>query len=174
MAFGIDDVVSALTGGMRITTTLVKTIERYKKEKKDYDLDMLIEEVRVTALGRIDDLDLALGKFEMMMREQKVDLDRNITDIMAEIPFWKPFQQHRLSQIHKTFSHFIDSIYSACDDIAALVRCQGRMQEMGIAVVESARAKHELLEKILDADSLKTSLDILRGQLTAHKVALSS
>jgi hypothetical protein len=172
MAFGIDDALAAAAAGIDLTNTLVETIKRYRGKQKDPDLEMLLEEVRLTALRRIDEADVALAKFERMLVDTKVDLNKRITDVIADTPFWRPFEQHRLNQIHKNLNAFSDSVYSAGDDIAALLRCRGKTEEMGAAIVESAKHKHALHEGLLYAKSLKSAIDILREELVRHKAAL--
>jgi len=173
MAFGIDDALSLATGGIKITETVVETINRYRKSKLDYDLELLLEEVRVTALRRIDEADLALTQFERTIVEKKVDIDQRLRDVIAKTPFWQPFEQHRLSQIQKQFNQFSDRIYGAVDDIAALVRCRQETGEMGAAIVASAEMKHDLHAKVLGAKSLREAIELLRAQLKRHKAALT-
>ena len=173
MAFGIDDALAAAAAGIDLTNTIVETIKRYRGKGKDPDLELLIEEVRLTALKRIDEADTALAQFERMLIDTKVDLNKRIVDVVAATPFWRPFEQHRLNQIHKSLNAFSDSVYSAGDDIAALVRCQGQTEAMGAAIVESAKRKHALHEGLLYAKSLKHAIEILREELVRHKAALA-
>jgi hypothetical protein len=128
----------------------------------------------VTALKRVDEADLALNQFERTLMDKKIDLNRHLSDVIAETPFWQPFEQHRLRQIQKRFHEFSDSIYCACDDIAALVRCHKQTQDMGIAIVESTKAKHELSIALLNAPSLRCAIELLRSRLAEHKAALGS
>jgi hypothetical protein len=128
MAFGIDDALTAAVEGVKLTNTVVEIVKRYRKEKLDLDLDQLSREVGVTAIKRIDDADLALNQFERMLTEKKINIDQRLSDVIAATPFWRPFEQHRLSQIQKQFHQFSDSIYCACDDIAALVRVTNRRE----------------------------------------------
>jgi hypothetical protein len=172
MAFGIDDAMAAVAEGVKLTNTVVEIVKRYKKEAIDLDLDQLIREVRITAIKRIDEADLALTQFERMLTEKKIDIDKRLSDVIAATPFWQPFEQHRLSQIQKQFHHFCDSLYSACDDIAALVRCQQQTAEMGAAVVASANAKHTLSSELIQAKSLRDAIGLLRSRLVEHKAAL--
>jgi hypothetical protein len=173
MAFGIDDALSAAAGGIKLTDTIVEIVKRYRKTDKDPDLELLIEEIRLTALRRIDEADLALAQFERTLIDAKVNIDKRLQDVIAETPFWRPFQQHRLSQFQKQFNHFSDSVYCAVDDIAALLRCQGKTAEMGKAVVQSTAHKHEMYSRLLHAKSLKESIDLLRAELARHKRELS-
>jgi len=173
MAFGIDDALAAAAAGIELTNTVVETIKKYRKKGKDVDLELLIEEVRVTALQRIDNADMALKRFETMLVDRQVDINRKITDVIAETSMWRPFEQHRLKQIHQSFNDFSDSVYSAGDDIAALLRCRGKTEEMGAAVVESAKKKRALREGLLYAPSLKRAIEILREELVRQKAALS-
>jgi hypothetical protein len=173
MAFGIDDALAAAAAAINLTDTVVETIKRCRREKKDQDLELLIEEIRITALKRIDDADFALVQFERLIAEsKKVDINKRIADVIADTPFWRPFQQYRLSQIQKNINALSDSIYSAGDDIAALLRCRGKVEDMGIAVVETAKRKHELHARLLHAKSLKEAIDLLRAELVRHKEAL--
>ncbi|MBV8979134.1 MAG: hypothetical protein JOZ13_17320 [Alphaproteobacteria bacterium] len=173
MAFGIDDALMVAAAGISLTDTIVETIKRNKKEKKDYDLELLIEQARVTALERIDAADLALIQFERMMAD-KVDIKKPLSRVIAETPPWKPWESFRLKQMQKSFNYMWDSIYCAGDDIAALLRCRQHDEQMGIAVVESTGAKRDLHERLLAAPSLKEAISILRTRLEEHKKALLS
>lgn len=170
MAFGIDDALNAATAGVKLTNTVVEIVKRYKKEKVGLDLELLLQEIKLTAVKRIDDADLALTQFERMLLERNINIDVRLAVVIAETPFWRPFEQHKLSQIRKRFCEFSDSIYSACDDIAALVRCHNDTQGMGEAVVESA--KHELHLELMNAKSLREAIYLLRTKLADHKKSL--
>jgi hypothetical protein len=172
MAFGIDDALSAAAAGIELANTIVETIKRHRDRGKDPDIELLIEEVRLTALTRIDDADRALVKFERMLIDTNVDINKRITDVIGATPFWRPFQQHRLNQIHKSFNAFSDSLYSAGDDIAALLRCRGQTGEMGAAIADSAKRKQALREGLLYAPSLKRQIESLREELDLQKGAL--
>jgi hypothetical protein len=174
MAFGIDDALTTVAAGISLTETIVATVRRYKRNKQSPDLELLLEEVRVTALRRIDEADLALTQFERMLIQKNVDINKKLSEVIAATPFWHPFEQHQLNQIQKSFNVFWDSVYSAGDDIAALVRCRDLTAPMGEAIVESAHAKHELHEKLLYASSLKEAIGLLRNKLIEHKNALNS
>ena len=78
MAFGIDDALAAAAAAINLTDTVVETIKRCKREKKDQDLELLIEEIRITALKRIDDADLALVQFERLLTDSILTVD--VTD----------------------------------------------------------------------------------------------
>ena len=173
MAFGIDDALTTAAAAISLTDTIVETVRSYKKQKQDIDLERLLEEVRLTAIEKIDEVDLALTRFERMLFEREVDIDQTIVEIIATTPFWNPIEQYRLSAIRKTFNAFADSIYSAGDDIAALVRCREQTLEMGRAVVESAKRKHDLHRRITKARSLGEAIGILRQALMDYKEALS-
>ena len=62
MAFGIDDVLMTAAAGISLTDTVVRTIEAYRTKGIPLDIELLIEEVRITALQRIDEADEAYGK----------------------------------------------------------------------------------------------------------------
>ena len=51
MAFGIDDALAAAAAAINLTDTVVETIKRCRRDKKDQDLELLIEEIRITALN---------------------------------------------------------------------------------------------------------------------------
>ena len=172
MAFGIDDALAAAAEGVKLTNTVVEITKRYRRQKIDLELDQLIREVGISAIKRIDDADLALNQFERMLLEKKIDIDQRLSDVISATPFWRPFEHHRMSQIQKQFHHFSDSIYCACDDITALVRCHKQTEEMGAAIVESATAKHELSIELMHAASLRSAISLLRSRLVDQKKAL--
>jgi hypothetical protein len=173
MAFGIDDALTTAAAGISLADTVVEIIKRYRSREIDADLEILIEEIRIEALKRINEQDLALSQFERMLVEKHIDIGRRISDVIAATPFWQPFEQRRLSQVRKRFNEFADSIYSAGDDIAALARCRGETEAMGMGVVESAREKHRLNSELLGADSLHDAIKILRKQLAKYKATLT-
>jgi len=173
MAFGIDDALTAAATGIRLTDTLVKTVQAYKKSKADKDIEHLIEEVRVTALQRIDSADRALRDFERTLTEKGLDLRRTLQETINLTSFWQPFEQHRLKRIRRSFNALADAVYDATDDIAALVRCKDRPREMGSAVVESFEDKHRLFSDLLHAKSVEHSINLLRDQLKRYKTALA-
>jgi len=174
MAFGIDDALTTAAAGISLTDTIVKIIKSYNEEDQDPDFEMLLEEVRVTSLKKIDEADLQLNQFERMLIDKGINIDSKLSDVIAATPFWKPFEQRQLSQLRRRFNEFSDSIYSAGDDIAALARCRDKTKNMGISVVESARDKHDLHMKLLNATSLRDAIELLRQQLVKYKATLSS
>ena len=173
MAFGIDDALFAAAAGISLTETGVRTVKAYGKKGGPPDLELLIEEVRVTALQRIDEADSALAQLERTLMENGIDLDRTLQDVIDSTPWWQPFQEHRLKRIRQGFNALADATYGATDDISALVRCRDQTREMGIAVAESAKAKHELHSRLLNAKSVKEAIDLLRSELLRHKEALT-
>jgi hypothetical protein len=172
MAFGIDDALAAAAAGINLTDTVVKTVKAYRKKGVELDIELLIEEVRVTALQRIDEADKALTQLERTLVEKNVDLNLTLQDVIARTPWWRPGEAHRLKRIRQSFNALADATYSAVDDIASLVRCRDQTKEMGMAVVESAKAKHELNSQLLNAKSVKAAIDLLRAELLRHKDAL--
>jgi len=172
MAFGIDDALLAAAAGISLTDTCVKTIKSYQKKGTPLDIERLIEEVRVTALQRIDDADLALVQLERTLEEHGVSLNMTLTEVISKTSFWKPFEAHRLKRIRRSFNELADAIYEAIDDIASLVRCREQTYEMGHAVVESADSKRKLLDNLSNSGSVKNSIDLLQGELRRHKAAL--
>ena len=173
MAFGIDDALTNAAAGISLADTIVETINKYRAKKLDYDFEKLISEARVTLLGKIDDADLALTQFERLVASNGINVGMRLSDVVAKTPFWKPFEQHRLSQIQKQFFAFSDSVYSTGDDIAALARCRQQISEMGISVVASIDAKHKLHSDLLNAKSLTEAIEILRRRLRYYKDSLS-
>jgi hypothetical protein len=172
MAFGIDDALLAAAAGISLTDTCVKTIKSYRRKGVPLDIERLIEEVRITALQRIDEADIALAQLERTLLEKGVNTDRALDEVISSTSFWHPFEAHRLKRIRSSFNALADATYGAIDDIASLVRCRDQTEAMGIAVVESAKAKHELLEHLLNSKSVKNAIGLLRAELTRHKVAL--
>ena len=68
MAFGIDDALMAAAAGISLTDTVVQTVQRYRKKGGQLDIELLIEEVRVTALERLNAADDALAQLEQTLR----------------------------------------------------------------------------------------------------------
>jgi hypothetical protein len=172
MAFGIDDALTTAAAGISLTDTIVEIIKRYNKKDLDADFEVLLEEVRVSAIKKIDEADMALSQFERMLLDRSVDINQRLSDVIAATPFWNAMEQRKLSQIRQRFNEFADSIYSAGDDIAALARCRNDKKEMGISVVESTRDKHRLHMELLNAKSFKEAIELLRSQLAKYKATL--
>lgn len=173
MALGIDDALAAAAASISLTDTCVEVVKKYRKKGQHLDIELLVESVRVVALERIDDADRALVSLERTLLEQKVNLARRLNDVIAETPPWRPFQAHRLKSIRRSFSALEAATYDATDDIAALVRCRDQTREMGEAIVESCRTKHNLNKRLLESASLKESIELLRSELARHKIALA-
>ena len=172
MAFGIDDALAAAAAGISLTDTCVQIIRRYRKKGKDLDIELLIEEVRITALQRIDEADFALVQLERTLVEKGVGVNMSMHDVIAKTPFWRPDEAHRLKRIRRSFNALADATYSAADDVASLVRCRNRTEDMGVAVVESAVTKHEFNERLLLAKSIGETIELLRLELDRQKKAL--
>ena len=173
MAFGIDDALAIAAAGINLTDTITQTIKAYRQKGMDIDFELLIEEVRVTALRKIDEADFALAMFERTLVEKDINLDMTLQELIKSIPLWRPFEQHRLSRFRDSFNELADATYKATDDIAALARCRDQTGEMGIAVVESAGNKHNLQAQLLNATSVKSAIDLLRNELVRHKATLT-
>lgn len=172
MAFGIDDAMATAAAGISLTDTVVKTVQSYRDRGDDPDLELLIEEVRITALSRIDDADNALATLERTLREKNVDLSKPMREVISSTPWWYPFEQYRLRRINRSFNMLSDATCNAVDDISALLRCRDQTRDMGNAVVESAAAKEELRQRLMNADSFEISIKILREELVRHKSLL--
>ena len=172
MAFGIDDALTTAAAGISLTDTVVQTVKAYRRKGVHLDIERLIEEVRITALQRLDEADLSLTQLERTLVEKGINLETTLQDAIASTPWWRPDETHRLKRIRRSFNALADATYSAADDIASLVRCRDQTREMGIAVVDSANAKHELNSRLLNARSVKAAIDLLRGELVRHKEAL--
>ncbi|MDQ8756848.1 hypothetical protein RCO27_11480 [Sphingosinicella sp. LHD-64] len=173
MALGIDDALTAAASGVKLTDTIVKTVQAYRKKGKDVDIERLIEEIRITALQRIDEADIALVRLERMLHERGADLDSSLMAIIETTRWWQPFEQYRLKQIHRRFNEFADSVYSATDDIAALLRCRDQTGEMGRSVLQSSQDKLDLSKALLDSPSVRVSIDLLRTTLATQKAMLN-
>jgi len=165
MALGIDDALMIAAAGISLTDTCVRTIEAYRKKGVHLDIEMLIEEVRITALQRIDDADEALTQLRRTLKERDVNLDRTLQETISSTRFWHPFEAHRLKRIRRSFNALADAAASAVDDIAALVQCRDQTSEMGQAVVDSAKAKHDLHARLLDAKSINDAIALLQTEL---------
>lgn len=172
MALGIDDALAAAAAGISLTDTCVRTVKAYRKKGVHLDIERLIEEVRITALQRLDEADLALAQLERTLVEKQVDLDATLQTAISSTPWWRPDETHRMKRIRRSFNALADATYSATDDIASLVRCRDQTAQMGAAVVDSAKAKHELHARLLAAGSVKEAIELLRGELLRHKQAL--
>jgi hypothetical protein len=172
MAFGIDDALTAAAAGISLTDTIVQIIKRYREKDVDADFEALLEEIRASALRKIDRADLALMQFERMLLDRNINIDVPLSAVIAATPFWRPFEQRQLGQIRKQFNEFADSVYSSGDDIAALARCRGDTKIVGTSVVESTQAKHQLQAGVLHAKSFKEAIALLRSQLGTYKAIL--
>ncbi|MCC6660921.1 MAG: hypothetical protein IT437_08550 [Phycisphaerales bacterium] len=169
MAFGIDDALMTAAAGLRFSDTLVQTVKAYRKADGDLDVELLIEEVRVTTLQRLDESDAALAQFERMLGERNIDADRSLKTVIESTPWWRPHEAHRLKRIQRSFNALADATYAATDDVAALLRCKQRTGPMGGVVVESASSKHRFLERLLEAPTVRQSIRILRAEMTRLK-----
>ena len=174
MAFGIDDALAAAAAGISLTDTVVKTIASYRKQGMPLDIEQLIEEVRVSALARIDEADRALVQLQRTLREKRIDTSKSLQDVIESTPWWRPDEEYRLKRIRQSFNSLADATYDATDDISALARCRNQMKDMGIAVIESAKAKHALSQHLLLAKSVDAAIELLRAELVRHKHALTS
>ena len=172
MAFGIDDALMTAAAGISLTDTVVKTIQSYSKAGESIDIELLLAEVRITALKRIDEADEALMLLERTLHEKGVNTDLPLSELIRSTEWWKPFEQHRLKRIQESFNELSRATYAASDDIAALVRCQQSSGRMGEAVVASAAVKHELHLRVLHAPSFKAAIHVLRAELVRHKQSL--
>jgi hypothetical protein len=174
MAFGIDDALMLATSSISLTDTIVKTAMSYKGEEVSADLEHLLHEVKKTVLEEIDKADIALIRFEFLLKDSGVDLFSPLSVAIEKTPWWKPWQQHKLSQIEKSFRAFTDSVYGATDDVAALVRCQNVESTMGASVVESTARKRQLHSDIINAGSIGSAISRLRQELDDQKHLLTS
>ncbi len=174
MAFGIDDAIGAAASGIDLVDTCVKIVKEYRKQKRDIDIERLIDQVRVTALERIDEADKALVRLERLLRDKGVRMDQTLQQAIQNAGFWHPIESFKLREIRNSFNKISDSVYSAVDDIAALVRCKRLTEPMGVAVVASAKEKHEMNKRVLESPAIGESISILREKLVQQKALLSS
>lgn len=173
MAFGIDDALATAAAGINLTETVVRTVEAYRQKGMDVDIELLIEEVRITSLHKIDEADFTLATFERTLSEKGINLDMPLQELISSTPIWKPFEQYRLRRFRDSFNELADATYKATDDIAALARCRDQTGEMGIAVVESANSKHKLQAELLNAESVRSAIALIRDELVRHKETLT-
>jgi len=166
MAFGIDDALMTAAAGISLTDTVVRTIESYREKGQHLDIELLIEEVRVTSLQRIDEADEALNQLRRTLKERDVDLGKTLQETISETSFSHPFEAHRLKRIRRSFNALADAAYSPVDDIASLVRCRDQISPMGMAVVDSAKRKRDLHLHLLNAKSINDAIDFLQDELT--------
>ena len=174
MAFGIDDLLMTAAAGISLTDTLVEVIKRNQKKGSKADIELLIEEVRVTALQRIDEADLALAQFERTLVGRDVDITKTLKQCIDATSMWRPFESHRLKRFNQSFNSLADAAYGATDDIASLLRCMDKTGDFGSAVSESAARKHRLHSDLLKSKSVQESINRLRQELAEHKKALKS
>lgn len=174
MAFGIDDALGAAASGLNLTNTLVETVRACREKGVSIDIEKLIEECRVEAIERINEADKALSQFERTLKEKGVNLDQSLDDVIRSTPFWEPFENRRLKRFRSNFNSLADATYDATDDIAALLRCRDQIGEMGVAVVESAKTKHNLHARLLESATVGESIAILREELLKHRESLST
>jgi hypothetical protein len=174
MAFGIDDVLSAAAAGINLTDQVVRIVKAYSKEKKPLDIELLIEEVRITALRRIDEADFALVQLERTLIERDVNLEKSLQEIIQETSFWKPFETFRLNRIRNAFNMLSDAAYNAVDDVASLVRCLDQTEDMGEEVATSAHFKHDFNQRLISSSSIRNSISLLRAELVRQKSSLMS
>ncbi len=172
MAFGIDDTLTAAKSAVVLGDTLIQTIKKYRKSGQDPDIELLIEEIRIAALRRIDEADHELNQIERTLSEREVNLDRPLVDVISDTSWWRPFESYRMKQVHKRFGALQDLAYSSIDDIAALVRCKDQVRDMGQAVVESSYNKQEFQKSIVNASTVRETIDVLRRLLSNQKEAL--
>jgi len=76
MALGIDDALNAAAAGISLTDTVVRTVKAYHKKGVQLDIERLIDEVRITALQRLDEADQSLAQLERTLKEKGVDLGK--------------------------------------------------------------------------------------------------
>ena len=174
MAFGIDDALQAAAAGISLTDTVVKTVKSYQKKNTLPDMERLIDEVRIAALEKIDEADRALVQMQRTLQEKKIDTSKTLLEVINATPWWRPDEEYRLRRIRQSFNALSDATYDATDDISALARCLNQTREMGVAIGDSARAKCELNSRLLGAKSVDAAIEILRAELTRHKLALRS
>jgi hypothetical protein len=94
MAFGIDDALMAAAAGISLTDTCVRTVKAYRKKGVHIDIERLIEEVRITALQRIDEAGLALAQLERTLAEKGVKMDRTLQEAISATSVFSPFEAH--------------------------------------------------------------------------------
>jgi hypothetical protein len=172
MTIGIDQAVTIAAGTAKAADTLSKIVKRYEKHKGNSELAALLVAVKQTAMARIDEADQALTQLERTLREKGIDMSKPLSESIENIPFWRPVESYRLSQLKKRFDASTDSISSSIDDIAALVRCTEETTDLQHAAIESLRAKRDFDQKMLNSKSIAESIDLVREEITRQKTSL--
>ena len=76
--------------GISLADTVVQAVAKYRKKGLHVDIERLIEEVRVTALQRLDEADLGLAQFERTLVEKGVDLNKSLQEVIEATPLVAP------------------------------------------------------------------------------------
>jgi hypothetical protein len=174
MAFGIDDALEAAAAGLKLSNTLVEIVNANRKEKdSNSDLELLIEEVRITALQRINEADLSLKQLDDLLHDKGVDQNKTLSEVINKTSWFRWYEAHRLKRIRRSFNSLADAAYESCDDVAALVRCRDRTGTTGTAVAIASTSKHAFNSALLSAKSVKDAIALLRAELDRQKKALS-
>jgi len=88
-------------------------------------------------------------ELEDALAGQIVDTSRTLDQVVAETPFWRPFQADSPNSIRRSFNACTDATYDTTDDIASLVRCRDQMGKMRGAIAESRKIKYRLQDRPL-------------------------
>jgi hypothetical protein len=169
MAFGIDDLLGTASATINLADTVVGVVQ--SNESKPGELRLLIAEIGIEVIQQIDEMHDALNRFERLLKE-KGTLERPLEEAIAETPFWKPVEAFRLRRANEKLTPMADSLFRSAEDIMALVRCAGDVQDTGRAIVGSAKSKNAFNKKFLNAESVAKKIHLLRGELDRFKAAL--
>ena len=172
MAFLVDDLLATAAAGINLSDTLVRVVRNNSRVKGPGEIEALLTEVRIEAVSRIDDAHSALNRFEQLLIEKGVDLDRGLNEIIAETPFWNVPENYKLNRAKKSLDSFADSTFRAFNDIAALVRCLGVTEPTGRAAVESAGVKHDFNRAFVLSETVGEKIGLLRRQLDVQREEL--
>lgn len=173
MALGIDHALSAAAAGLKLSSTLVEAYMARKKSDGVYDPELFIEEIRVSALQRLEDADVALRKLEPLLVERGINLAETFNEVIDSIPWLRWCESRRLKRIRRRFSSLADAAYESCNDIAAIVKCRDITQPLEEAVATARVSKHRFNSMLLSATSVKDSIAILRAELRRQKELLN-
>jgi len=171
MAFGIDDFLGGAAAAINLTDTLVRTVKNNKG--KPGEVGKLINEVRMEAIQRIDEAHEALNQFERLMNETG-NLDFPLEEAVKNTPFWRPVESYRLWRAKRSLNAMADSVFKSSEDVNSLVRCMQDTDDTGLAIADSASAKHEFNRGFLDAKTVRQKTRLIREQLDRFRYTLEN
>jgi hypothetical protein len=167
MAFGIDDVLTTATTAINLGDTLVKVMKG--NFHGHAEMRSLISEVREELYTRLEEAHVALNRFERTLVDRNVDLSLSLQDVIAQTPFWRPFESYRIGRCKRALDNMADTIFRSTEDITSLARCLSDTDSAGRAIVDSASTRNEFQRKFISANSVQEKIDLVRDQLDILK-----